>query len=149
MLNVPIYADGYFNMSTGSLSSTIGITTTSGPVSTGFGVSSFSVRTVNTVLISYNLLPSYSVANIYLNIFIYRSTTTIPAAGNSTGTDIAVFSFPYFSPPVANAVTTASGSFYYPGITLGTPYSYYVALQSTGGTYNMNSGSMLSVAEAK
>lgn len=124
-----------------------GITTVA---SSGQGTSPITLVATPQALCSFYLVIDTPTANTKIEASIYRTTGTIPAIGAAPGgTDarVAIVTFPYAG---VSALTTVSGTIYdtIAGATTGTPYSYYLALDSAASqNINIHSQSYLQVAE--
>ena len=101
------------------------------------------------VLINYFSYGANNTANAGTEVFIYRTTGTIPASGVLISGDVQV-AFSQFFNVTANGPFSVTGIIYDTTLTVGIPYSYYLAFStSAGNTYTMNSGAQLQLTEAK
>jgi hypothetical protein len=115
-------------------------TTSTTAVSSGFGVSLVSPGT--TLEFQAAALVANNTAGDGVQVTLYRSTTGIPAAGSAPGgSDVAVWTSNPLLSSAANQNQAASAVDIMTGLTAGTTYYFYLAVQAvTGGTASLNAG---------
>jgi hypothetical protein len=120
-----------------SLSSAYSTTSTS-LVSTGLGVQITSPGTVLTVELA--AVVANNTAGDGVTLALYRSTSAIPAAGSAPGTsDVAIWNSGSLLSSAANQQQPVSAHIHDAGLSAGTTYYYYLAVQAvTGGTASVN-----------
>ena len=127
-LNVPVYAPRTLNQRVIKGPNNYVATGTT-IHSTGFGLP-FTANTNPCVRISYNFFVTYSTASTVPGIYILRTTDPIPAAGTDlTGTsDVYICQTRQLN--LINTWNSMTGAFLDTTLAVGTPYNYYVAMNS-------------------
>ena len=148
-LNIPVYASGAFNLQQITTATNVATASTS-PVSSGVGVAFQAASNTNTLTL-YSFTLSSTGASAALYMYLLRTTGAIPANGTAPGgTDVYVITNRQWAPPAASAIFNVTGSVYDTGLTVGTPYNYYIGYQSSGSySLTLRSPSTLQVTEAK
>lgn len=119
--------------------------------STGQGITNqITAATTPQMQLNYYFIIDSPTVNTKIQAHLYRTTGAIPALGAAPGTgdvQVMIVTFPYAA---ANALTTLGGSIFdNTGAVTGTPYRYYLALDSAAAqTINIHSQSYIQVAEA-
>ena len=132
-LNIPQYGPGDPNFASAVL--TADTTTSTAMISLGQGITNFIAHINNVVLVVYIFSMSNNVANMLNTVAVYRSNANvIPVRSVPVGgSDVQVANTRSWTVSAGQTVNL-SGTYYDTGLSLNTPYAYYIGYSSGSGS---------------